>query len=377
MNKSLDRLFAITAPGLEQVCAVELAALGMAGVCATGGGVEFEGDRRDLYRGNLWLRTASRVVVRIGTVKSRDFPDLFRKTVRLPWGKYVRPDTRVVVRASSHGSRLNHTGRIAATIGEAVDRALGRGGSPEAGPEQLILARFENDVCLLSVDSSGALLHRRGYREETARAPLRETLAAGILMLLGWNGSSALVDPMCGSGTFVIEGALIAGNQPPGMRRSFAFMNWPRYRPGLWDALLSEAGKGVQAVSVSICGSDRDVPTVAAARRNADRAGVLASIDLQPLELSRRPAPEGRGILLCNPPYGERLGRDSDLRPLFRSLGTVFRERFGGWRLAIVCPDEGLAKATGLPLHKRAVLTNGGIQVFLFSTSGEEKPDSP
>jgi putative N6-adenine-specific DNA methylase len=317
------------------------------------------------------------VVVRIGTVKSRDFPDLFRKTVRLPWGKYVRPDTRVVVRASSHGSRLNHTGRIAATIGEAVDRALGRGGSPEAGPEQLILARFENDVCLLSVDSSGALLHRRGYREETARAPLRETLAAGILMLLGWNGSSALVDPMCGSGTFVIEGALIAGNQPPGMRRSFAFMNWPRYRPGLWDALLSEAGKGVQAVSVSICGSDRDVPTVAAARRNADRAGVLASIDLQPLELSRRPAPEGRGILLCNPPYGERLGRDSDLRPLFRSLGTVFRERFGGWRLAIVCPDEGLAKATRLPLHKRAVLTNGGIQVFLFSTSGEEKPDSP
>ena len=370
MDKTPDTLFAITAPGLEQVCADELVSLGMAGVRVTRGGVEFEGDRRDLYRANLWLRTASRVVVRIGAVKSRDFPDLFRKTVRLPWGKYVRPDTRVVVRASSHGSRLNHTGRIAATIGEAVDRALGRGGSPEAGPEQLILARFENDVCLLSVDSSGELLHRRGYREETARAPLRETLAAGILMLLGWDGSSALVDPMCGSGTFVIEGALMAGNRPPGMRRSFAFMNWPRYRPGLWDVLLAEAGKGVRAVSVPICGSDLDIRSLDSARRNADRAGVLASIDLQPLELSRRPAPEGRGILLCNPPYGERLGKNSDLRPLFRSLGIVFRERFGEWRLAIVCPDEGLAKATGLPLHKRAVLTNGGIKVVLFSTSG-------
>jgi len=377
LQKIRETLFAITAPGLEQVCAAELALLRMAGIRVVKGGVEFEGDRRDLYRANLWLRTASRVLVRVGTVKSRDFPDLFRKSVRLPWGKYVRPDTRVVVCASSLASRLNHTGRIAATIGEAVDRALGRGGPPSSGPEQLILARFEDDVCLLSVDSSGALLHRRGYREETARAPLRETLAAGILMLLGWNGTSALVDPMCGSGTFAIEGALIAGNQPPGMRRSFAFMDWPRYRPGLWEALLAEAGKGMRAVSVPIRGSDRDALAVAAARRNAERAGVLEDIDFQALELSLRSAPEGRGILLCNPPYGERLERDSDLRPLFRSLGAVYRERFGGWRMAILCPDEALAKATGLPLHKRAVLANGGIQVFLFSTSDEEKPDSP
>jgi putative N6-adenine-specific DNA methylase len=371
--KTPEKLFAVTAPGLERVCAGELAALGVAGVRTVPGGVEFEGDRRDLYRANLWLRTASRVVVRIGAVKGRDFPDLFRKAVRLPWGKYLRPGTRVVVRASSHGSRLNHTGRIADTIGDAVDRSLGRGGAPVSGPEQLILARFENDVCLLSLDSSGALLHRRGYREETALAPLRETLAAGILMLLGWNGSSALVDPMCGSGTFVIEGALIAGNRPPGMRRSFAFMDWPHYRPGLWEVLLTEAGKGMQPVSVPICGSDRDERVVASARRNADRAGVPASIDFQHLELSRRPAPEGRGILLCNPPYGERLGRNIDLRPLFRSLGTVFRERFGGWGMAIVSPDEDLAKATGLPLRKRAVLNNGGIQIFLFTSF----PDSP
>lgn len=368
MKKVTETIFAITGPGLERVCAGELAALGMAGVRVTPGGVEFAGELRDLYRANLWLRTASRVVVRVGEVKSRDFPELFRKAVRLPWGRFVRPGTRVRVRASSHRSRLGHTGRIAATLGDAVDRALGRRLPPEAGPEQLVLARFEDDVCQLSVDSSGALLHRRGYREETAHAPLRETLAAGVLLQLGWDGTVPLVDPMCGSGTFVIEAALLAAARPPGMDRSFAFMDWPRCRPGLWEVLRADAAKGLRAVSVPLCGSDRDPRAVAAARRNAGRAGVLESVELSPLELSRVESPQGTGLVLCNPPYGERLGEGCDLRPLYRALGEACRTRFVGWQAAVLCPDDRLAKATGLPLSRVAGLVNGGIRVGLFAT---------
>jgi putative N6-adenine-specific DNA methylase len=340
----------------------------MAGVCAIPGGVEFVGDRRDLYRANLWLRTASRVVVRIGEVKSRDFPELFRKTVRLPWGKFIRPDMRLAIRATSHRSRLNHTGRIAATVGEAVDRALGRQASPVAGPEQLILVRFEDDLCHLSVDSSGELLHRRGYRRETAHAPLRETLAAGILLLLGWDGSVPLVDPMCGSGTFVIEGALLAQNRPPGMARSFAFMAWPHYRPGLWGALLDDARRELRTLCVDIRGADQDLRAVSAARDNAGRAGVLDFVELGQRELSRQTPPPGPGLVLCNPPYGERLGKGCDLRPLFQSLGQIFRERFHGWQGAFLCPDDRLARVTGLPLTKAAVLSNGGIQIALYTT---------
>jgi len=363
-------LFAVTAPGLEAVCATELAALAMAGVRPVAGGVEFAGDFRDLYRANLWLRTASRVIVRFGRFRSRDFPELYRKALQLPWGRFVKPGSRVRVRATSHRSRLQHTGRIAATVNEAIDRVLGRAASGADGPEQLILVRFEEDLCHVSVDSSGELLHRRGYREETAHAPLRETLAAGLLLQLGWDGTEPLLDPMCGSGTLVIEAALLAGNRPPGAARQFAFMRWPRYRPGVWQALLAEAARGERALTVSLRGADRDAGALAAARRNAGRAGVLGSIDFRPGEVAQTPPAGGRGLLLCNPPYGERLGRQEDLRPLFRALGEVCRRQLPGWRVAFLSPDEALARSTGLPLRPLALLSNGGIAVTLWATGG-------
>jgi len=361
-------LFAVTAPGLEGVCARELAALGMANVRPVGGGVEFAGELRDIYLANLWLRTASRVVVRLGGFRSRDFPELYRKALRLPWGRFIRPETRIMLRVASHRSRLQHTGRIAATVGEAIGRALGRSESPPDGPEQLVLVRFEDDACLISVDSSGALLHRRGYREEAAHAPLRETLAAGLLLLLGWDGSIPLLDPMCGSGTLPIEAALLAGYRPPGGRREFAFMTWPRYRPGLWQALLAEAARGEREGDVPIRGADRDPIVLAAARRNAERAGVNGKIDFTLGDLGQTSAAVGGGLLLCNPPYGQRLGREEDLRPLFRALGEVSRGSLPGWRVAFLSPAGHLARVTGLPLRQVAELSNGGIAVTLWAT---------
>lgn len=366
MKKTEDRLFAIVAPGLEAVCAAELQALGLEGVEAVAGGVEFSGGLRELYLANLWLRSASRIVLRLGHLRSRDFPDFYRKLVRLPWGRFLRADTAVQVRASSQSSRLIHSGRIAETVEAAINRALGRDANPVEGPVQRVLARFEEDLCQISIDSSGELLHRRGYREETAQAPLRETLAAAILLQLGWDGTEPLVDPMCGSGTFVIEAALLARNLPPGRGRAFAFMNWPRYRPGLWQALLLEAGRKARPVTVAILGADRDPRAVAAARRNAERAGVADDLRLECVELARLAAPQGCGLMLANPPYGARLEAGSDLRPLFRQFGQAWRGPFAGWRGALFCPADAPLGATGCELRPLDLLHNGGLPVTLF-----------
>ncbi len=367
MSKRSEQLFAVAAPGLENVCAGELAALGCSGVRVLPGGVEFSGGLREIYMANLWLRTASRILIRLEAFHCRDFPMLYRKALRLPWGRFIKLGTRLRVRASSRGSRLNHTGRIATTLLESVDRVLGRAAPPENGPEQLLIARFEDDWCHLSVDSSGELLHRRGYREDIGPAPLRETLAAGVLLLLGWEGTTPLVDPMCGSGTFPIEAALLASHRPPGAGRVFSFMNWPRYRPGLWQSLLAEAVRGEKDSVPAILGSDRDEKVLEAARCNAVRAGVAGMVAFRQQDVSTQSATEGSGLVLCNPPFGARLGRSDDLGSLYRLLGHVYRNSFAGWRGALLCPDPRLAAATGLPLRKVAELNSGGIKVALMT----------
>ena len=367
MKKQTEQLFAATAPGLEGVCEAELIALGMAGVKAVAGGVEFCGALREIYLANLWLRTASRVVVRFGELRCRDFPTLYRKALQLPWGRYVKPGTRLQVRATCRRSRLQHTERIADTLKKAMVRALGGVSPEEGGPQQLLIVSLEDDLCRLSLDSSGALLHRRGYRQDVGAAPMRETLAAGILMLLGWQGERPLFDPMCGSGTFLIEGALLALQRPPGAERKFAFMDWPRYRPGLWQALLLEAAKQGNDCCPALVGADRDAAVLEAARRNASRAGVLEFLSLQPLELSQQSPPlSSPGLALSNPPYGARIGR-GELDAIYRDLGKVYRQVLPEWQRAFLCPDPRLAKVVGSSLAQIASLQNGGIRVGLFA----------
>lgn len=365
------RFFAVTAPGLEGPCGTELEQLGVAGIRSVAGGVEFDGGLRELYLASLHLGVASRILVRVGEVKTRDFPELFQRTVRLPWGRFIRPGMPLQVRAVSHRSRLLHTGRIAETVAEAIAHSLGQAApvAPRAGePMQLVLARFEDDRCLLSVDSSGELLHRRGYREEGGAAPLRETLATGILHLLGWDGSSPLADPLCGSGTFVIEAALLASRRPPGGGRTFAFMHWPKYRPGLWQSLVQEAERRQQRPGVSLTGSDRDAAVVAQAIRNADRAGVADLVNFTQSELQQLTPSSVPGLVVVNPPYGNRLGGDVDLAKFYRRMGKDLPRAFPQWRIALLAPDQELARSTGLPLGTIASLENGGIHVGLYAT---------
>lgn len=366
MKSFFEEIFAVTAPGLEQVCAREIRALLDCRTEIEKGGVLFSGSREDLYRVNLHSRIASRFLVRIGEIRATDFPELYRKSKKLPWGRFIRPETPVVVRVSSRRSRLHHTGRIEEAVSDAVDGALGRRSLTSTPEAQLVIARFERDRCELSVDSSGELLHRRGYRIEVSRASLRENLAAGILALLDWDGREPLCDPMCGSGTFLLEGGLLAVNIPPGLSRSFAFQSWPKYRSGLWENLLFEAERDFASPEVQIFGSDSNAEIVAAARRNAVRAGLDALVRFEHLDVNSIDLSEPAGLMICNPPYGKRIGEITELEDLYRRIGKVFSERFNGWRFALFCPSEDLVRHTGLNFRAEATVSNGGLPTRLF-----------
>jgi putative N6-adenine-specific DNA methylase len=367
-HKHPENFFAIVAPGLEAVCAGELAALGLAGLEPTAGGVAFSGRLADLYRANLHLRVASRIIVRFARVRCRAFPDLYRAAVRLPWGRFVHPDTPLRFRVTCRNSRLLHTGRVAETLLAAADHALGRATLPVAAGGQLVLVRIVDDQVELSIDSSGELLHRRGYRTSVAAAPLRETLAAGVLQWLAWDGAVPLADPLCGTGTFLLEAALLATRRAPGLQREFAFRHWPGYRPGLWHQLCEEARRAERPCPAVISGGDADAAALAAAGANLAQAGLQDVVALQQQPLAAQPVHAGRGLVVCNPPYGKRLVVAGPLPDYFAGLGRELQRAFPGWRKALLCPDPLLARATGLPLREIAQLDNGGLQVGLYAT---------
>ena len=367
-HRRTEKFYIVVSPGLERTCAAELAALDIAPRHIEKGGIACAGRLRELYLANLWLRTASRILLRFAEYRSRDFPDLHRKAMRLPWGRFIRPDTPVVFRVACQGSRLNHSKRVAETLESALNRVLGRTTNPAGQNPQLVMVRIVEDLVTISVDTSGELLHRRGYRTSVTAAPLRETLAAGILLLLGWNGGEALVDPMCGSGSFLIEAALLARRQAPGLNRSFAFMAWPGYRPGLWTLLCDEARRGQLDGEVSINGYDSDPAAVATARDNCERSGNAARVSIDRRPLAEQPLVDGRGLVVCNPPYGRRLELGGDPKACYRELGDQLERAYPGWRKAILCPEPALVTATGLEFRQVAELDNGGLRVGLFAT---------
>jgi putative N6-adenine-specific DNA methylase len=376
--------FAIVAPGLEALALAEARALGLAAELEPGGGgIGWQGDLRSVLLANGGLRIASRVVVRLARFEARSFAELERHARQVPWSRIVAPGGAARFRVTCKKSRLYHSDAVAQRLADALTRAVPgarvEGGSrsdeddtPEALEEdaQLFVVRLLRDQCTVSADASGALLHRRGYRQATAKAPLRETLAAALLAASGWDGIAPLVDPLCGSGTIPIEGALRALGMPPGRNRPFAAERWPGVSRTVGErvrAELAEAAARMRSAELpTIVGSDRDEGAIVAARSNAERAGVAAETTFAVHPLSDAAFPTGtRGWIVTNPPYGVRVGEASRVRDLWAQLGNVLRARAGGWRVALLSPEPALERQLRIPLRVVAQTSNGGIPVRL------------
>lgn len=391
------KLFAVCTPGLETFTWQEMEGSGLSIRPSTeerpgaeAGGVEFEGSLIDVYRSNLSLRTASRILVRLGSFHAAGFPELRRKAAHFPWEEYLAADKPVSIRVTCHKSRLYHQRAVAERIAGAIsDRikssveviplqlqphphpflegedtrgaSVGRPGQP-----QLIVVRMVSNHCTISIDSSGELLHRRGYRLATAKAPLRETVAAGMLMASGWDRVSPLLDPFCGSGTIPIEAALMVRGIPPGRGRHFAFMEWPSFDRDAWESLLSEIQQtGQPSSSPVIRASDRNAGAIRAAQANAERAGVSDYIDFSCHAVSSISPPPGPGWVVTNPPYGVRTKTDRDLRNLYAQFGNVLRAKYAGWQVAVLCASAQLLHSIRLEWGQEVSLMTGGIKVRL------------
>jgi putative N6-adenine-specific DNA methylase len=372
------------APGLEPLALAEARALGLPAV-EEEGGFGWTGDLRSVVAANVGLRIASRVLVRLDSFEALSFADLERRARRVAWGTVVRAGDAARFRVTCKKSRLYHSDAVAQRLADALVRTVPgvrvveHQGDEEAGSDEatLFVVRFFRDRCLISVDTSGALLHRRGYRMATAKAPLRETLAAALLAASGWDGVAPLVDPLCGSGTIAIEGAWMARGVPPGANRTFAVERWPGVPETLGREVRAELASKTQApgegVPVddravgAVMGSDRDAGAIEAARGNAARAGVTDDVAFAVHSLSAAPIPaHERGWIVTNPPYGVRVGESGRVRDLWAQLGKVLRARAPGWGVALLSPDQALERELGFPLRLAARTTNGGIPVRLM-----------
>jgi putative N6-adenine-specific DNA methylase len=382
------QIFAPTAPGLESIAAGELKSLGVRGRQEIGG-VAFDGDLDRIYQANLWLRTASRVVVRLGQFHASTFYELERRSKKLPWQDFLPENGSVEVRVTCRKSKLYHSDAVAERLLSVIAGVAPSGTEMKVGnlpdeeqeeyqekgsSRQLFIVRIVHDQCEISADSSGELLHRRGYRKEVAKAPLRETLAAAMLLASGWDGrrGEPLLDPMCGSGTIPIEAALIARGIAPGLERDFQFMHWPTFNRGLWNDIIEVARASVTNPTLDIVGADRDAGAIRAAMHNAERAGVGRDVRFSAESLSGSIAKlenvaDGEGWILTNPPYGVRVAESEDLRDLYATLGNALKTK-RGWRIGILTSDAVLAAQMRLPLRPRFSTSNGGIPVsFLVS----------
>ena len=385
---------------------------GASAVSCVEGGVEFAGGLEVGMRANLWLRVATRVLLRVGVVRAREFAKLRLLLAKLPWERWVAEDP-LRVQASASRCRLYHTGGLADALTLAVtDRLSGQGraaptlatagaGREEAeagtdaeepaGPalETRVLLRGLRDEWTVSVDSSGELLHRRGWRTEAGKAPMRETLAAALLSLAGFDPRRPVLDPMCGSGTMALEAASRAASRAPGMGRKFAFQRWPGFLAERWRELLAEAERQRQSPPSHVFAWDRQAQAIERAERNAERAGLRDSISFarasfgegtgtvdppQVLDDLRARVAGTRGLVVINPPYGRRLGTTAQAARLVKSIGRTLRAQFPGWRAAVLLADPRWASALGLSAESLTPLSNGGLRLHLMIA---EVPGSP
>jgi putative N6-adenine-specific DNA methylase len=359
-------IFLVATPGLEGPLCAEARALGFKAKTVPGG-VSLNGGWPDVWRANLEIRGATRIIARIDSFRVQHLSQLDKRARQVPWASVLRRDVPFRVEATCRRSKIYHSGAAAERIERAISEELGAPVSADA--DVCIKVRIENDICTVGVDTSGELLHKRGHKQAVAKAPMRETMAALFLRQCGFDGTQPVLDPMCGSGTFVIEAAEIASGLMPGRARHFAFEQLATFDAAAWQAML--AGQQVITPAVRFHGSDRDAGAIRMSRANAERAGVADITEFTECSIEDVTAPEGPpGIVIVNPPYGDRVGDKSRMRALYRALGHTLLSRFPGWRVGIITSDPKLAQATGLPFTLTAEpVLHGGLRVTLYRTA--------
>jgi putative N6-adenine-specific DNA methylase len=359
-------IFLVAVPGLEGPLCAEARAHGFTAKTVSGG-VTIKGGWPEVWRANLELRGPSRILARIDEFRVVHLAKLDARARQVAWSTILRRDVPVRVEASCKSSRIYHSGAAAERIARAIQEELGAPISSDA--DLVIKARIENDICTIAVDTSGEPLHKRGHKEAVVKAPMRETMAALFLRQCGYTGSEPVLDPMCGSGTFVIEAAEIAAGLKPGRSRTFAFEKLATFDAAAWDEMRTTGA--TPTPKLLFYGRDRDPGAIRMSRANAERAGVSAFTDFSEISVEELTAPDGPpGLVIVNPPYGDRLGETNKLRPLYRALGHTLLTRFPGWRVGLVTSDDNLANATGLPFSVTAEpVLHGGLRIKLYRTA--------
>ena len=369
MSSSRSEAFFATCPrGLEPLLVRELAGLEIPAT-ALPGGVAFSGDWAACYRANLWSRLASRILWRIAQFDYASERDLYARVRALDWPRYFRVERTLRVNVTAQKSPLKSlefaTLRIKDALCDRFRDALGKRPSVDrASPDVRVHAFLESTRATLYLDTSGEPLFKRGWRTGRAEAPLRENLAAGIIALSGWQPHEPLLDPMCGGATLLAEAAAIARGRAPGAKRGFAFERLAAFQPSEWERVKREPGGEEHAPQ--IYGSDDDPKALIAARRNLGEAGVERWVKLERADVLERAAPAASGVMLMNPPYGERMGSPEELAALYPKLGDALKKRFTGWRCYIFTADLRLPKLIRLEPSARTPLWNGALECRLY-----------
>jgi putative N6-adenine-specific DNA methylase len=364
-DSPLFEIFLVTVPGLESVLCAEALERGFTGATAAPGGVTLQGSWVDVWRANLELRGATRVLARIGGFLAFHLAQLDKRSRKFPFGDLLRRDIPLRVQVTTKASKIYHAGAAAQRIETALTDTHGLTLDPKA--TLVLKVRIDDNNVLFSLDTSGESLHKRGQKEAVGKAPMRETLAALMLREAGYRGTEPVVDPMCGSGTFVIEAAEIAAGLLPGRTRHFAFQDLANYDDAAFKAMKEHP---VLRPPAQFFGSDRDAGAVRMATANADRAGIAHLTHFANHAAGELTPPEGPpGLVIVNPPYGARIGNKNLLYPLYGTLGQTLLTRFKGWRVALVTSEPSLAKATGLPWKPHGpAIAHGGMKVWLWQT---------
>ena len=371
-------LIATTAFGIEAITARELKKLGYSEQKVENGKVIFEGDELAICRSNLWLRTADRILIKMGSFKALTFDELFEQTKALPWEEIIPEDAEFPVEGKSIDSKLFSVSDCQAIVKKAIVERLKLKYKcewfNESGPKYRIEVALLKDIATLTIDTSGAGLHKRGYRKLVGGAPLKETLACAMILVSHWNKDRVLLDPFCGSGTIPIEAALIGKNIAPGLGREFASEAWPIINQDLWDEARDEAYDSIiEDCELRIHGSDIDEEAMSLARYHAKKAGVDDCIHLQKMPVADISSRYKYGIIICNPPYGERLGEQQYVENLYREMGRVFK-KLDAWSYYIITSYPEFERLFGQKADKKRKLYNGRIQCNYYQYFGPPPP---